>query len=141
MPDLVRLDIDAIENRIDGALAAFPDVAGAVFFGSALDLCRPDSDIDVGIVRAGALDPESDLLADLAFAEEVAHALGRIGRHVSHVTVLSLRQPVLAFEAFHTGRAVHVRDTELVTDLMEEASVRYRDDYPAYRAALQEINS
>lgn len=141
MPNLVRVDLGLVEERIRGVLGGYPDVAGAYLFGSVLERCRPDSDIDVGIIRSQALDPQADGWADLGLAEEVADALGRVGDHPFHVTVLSLRSPFLAFEAVHTGRPVYLRDEELVTDFLEEVSIRYRDDYPRYRAALREINS
>lgn len=141
MPDLVRLDVGVVKRQIRLLLHAYPDVAGAVLFGSALEFCRSDSDIDVGIIRSRALDPDADAWADLGFAEEVADSLGKIGEHSFHVTVLSLRMPFLAFTAMHTGRPVYVRDEELVTDFLEEIALRYRDDYPRYRTALQEINS
>lgn len=141
MPGLVRVDVTAVERRIRACLAAYPHVAGAFLFGSALDLCRPDSDIDVGIIGDRALDRDRSVLADLGLAEELADRLGTVDGHPFHVTVLSLRAPFLAFDAMHTGRAVFVRDQDVVTDFMEEAALLYRRDYPRYRAALQEINS
>lgn len=137
----MRVDVAAAEACVRRVLRAFPDAAGAYLFGSALELCRPDSDIDVGVLRTHALDPRADAWADLGFGEEIADALGKLEGHPFHVSVLSLRAPFLAFEAIHGGRAVLVRDEDLVTDFVERVALRYRDDYPSYRAALEEIGS
>lgn len=37
---------EAIITKVVSTLKKFPLVAGAYLFGSALDMCRPDSDID-----------------------------------------------------------------------------------------------
>ena len=110
MPHLVRLDLGVVERRIRQLLPNYPDVAGAVLFGSALELCRPDSDIDVGIIRQNAMNPGADVWDDLGAAEAVADALGKFGQHAHHVTVLSLRMPFLAFEALRTGHSLYLRD-------------------------------
>jgi len=141
MPHLVRVDISAAERRIHAVLAHRSDVAGVYLFGSALGLCRPDSDIDVGIIRSRALDIDANLWEDLGLAEELADSLGRLDGHPFHVTVLSLRAPFLAFAALHFGRAILVHDEDVVTDFVEEVALRYRRDYPRYLAALREINA
>lgn len=141
MPNLVRVDLSAIERRIASQVSNRTDVAGAYLFGSALGPCRPDSDIDVGIIRTRAPDADADAWDDLGFAEELADGLGRLDGHPFHVTVLSLRAPFLAFAAVHSGRPVLVRDEDLVADFVEEVALRYRRDYPRYLAALREINS
>lgn len=141
MPHLVRVDLSAAERRLRSRLAARTDVVGAYLFGSALGPCRPDSDIDAGIIRSRALDGGSDAWDDLGFAEELADSLGRLDGHPFHITVLSLRAPFLAFAAVHSGRPVLVRDEDVVTDFVEEVALRYRRDYPRYLTALQEINS
>ena len=138
MADLVRVDRERVERRIRAHLQDFPDVAGAFLFGSALDTCRPDSDIDVGLVTVRA---HEDAWTALGFAEEVAGALDETDGHPFHVVVLSQRAPFLAFEAVHTGRLVYIRDEDVVTDFMEAVALRYQDEYPRYREALREVNS
>jgi predicted nucleotidyltransferase len=140
MPGLVRIDLEPVAARLRSLLPAF-GVAGAYIFGSALEEARPDSDVDVGLIRRDALDPEADPLSALAMAEAVADEMGAVQGHPCHVSVLSLRAPFLAFEAVHTGRLVYEEDEGLVTDFIEEVSLRYRDDYPRYRTALREIEA
>ncbi|NPV73558.1 MAG: nucleotidyltransferase domain-containing protein [Pelotomaculum sp.] len=37
-------------SQVSSILKKFPQVAGAYWFGSSLEACRPDSDIDIGLV-------------------------------------------------------------------------------------------
>ncbi|MEW6227740.1 MAG: hypothetical protein AB1700_06525 [Bacillota bacterium] len=50
MRELVTVNEDAIRAAVVPVLVRFPQVAGAYLFGSSLGRCRPDSDIDIGLV-------------------------------------------------------------------------------------------
>lgn len=50
MAVLVQLPINEIQEAVAETLPHFPQVAGALLFGSALGSCRPDSDIDLGLI-------------------------------------------------------------------------------------------
>ncbi|SHI78308.1 nucleotidyltransferase domain-containing protein [Desulfofundulus thermosubterraneus] len=50
MNELMRVNLDPVVEQVKAALQNFPQVAGAYLFGSILRLCRPDSDIDLGLI-------------------------------------------------------------------------------------------
>lgn len=47
---MIRIPADLIVKTVTRALESREEIAGAYLFGSALELCRPDSDIDIGLV-------------------------------------------------------------------------------------------
>ncbi len=47
---MVRVREDLIIKVVVPILEELKEIAGAYLFGSALGLCRPDSDIDIGLV-------------------------------------------------------------------------------------------
>ncbi len=115
--DLLGLNLPNLEAKILKVISNFKCVAGTVLFGSALDLVRPESDIDVGIV----LQPGHD---ELAVAADVEYALGRFGCHPFQVTVLADTAPVAEFtyRAFNSGKVIHMADEDFTTDIIEKVS-------------------
>ncbi len=137
MPDLVKIDLEPIVQKLNDVLSRFPGVAGAFLFGSVLGSCRPDSDIDVGLVLAPGIPLDSEE-ADRLLAE-IACALSPIGNHPFDVTVLSPEDTIFAFRVISEGRLIYHKDYEYVTDLIEHVSRRYADIYPRYKKALEQI--
>ena len=138
MPELVKPDLEPIVARIRERLPGFSLVAGAYLFGSVLDACRPDSDIDVGLV----VDPTVPEPAGWGWAgleAEVEGALGRVQGHPFHVTVLSPHNVLFSFRVVREGSLVYVRDPEIVTDFIEQVARRYPDLAWRHRRALEEV--
>lgn len=137
MSELVKIDIDSVIAKVRTALENFPQVAGAYLFGSALGLCRPDSDIDVGLVLDRSVVPDS-FEADRLEAQ-IALALTPLDGHPFDIVVLNPNDVIFCFTVIKDGRLVYCRDIERVTDVMEYVSRHYAEVYPRYRQALDEI--
>ncbi len=136
MGNLVSLDIDAITKQVTKTLKNFPQIAGAYLFGSALGACRPDSDIDIGLV------PEDIRLSAKETAQLEAVIAGSFHPFEGHpydIVLLNLGNPIFSFRIIKKGRLIYVRDLDRVQDVMEQVSRRYADVYPRYRIALDEI--
>ncbi len=136
-PGLVALHQPELAAHISRALDADPalPIAGVFLFGSALGACRPDSDIDLGLVP----------LPDATHAP-TWHVEGRaeqlLGTFEGHVFDANLLQGVLfAFEAVTTGRLVHVRDQEALWDFVERVTRRGWELRRRHRAALDVVLS
>lgn len=126
--DLRRLDLGAVRIRARQALAAFPEVAGAYLFGSALDFVGPRSDIDVGILLRSGLAPE----AELELAERLDAALGSVGPHAFQASILRPQDCALTFSVLRDGELIYVSDEERVTDILEQVG-RQHDDLEPFR--------
>ncbi|NSW81659.1 MAG: nucleotidyltransferase domain-containing protein [Syntrophothermus sp.] len=137
MSQLVRIDLDSVIAKVRTALENFPQVAGAYLFGSALELCRPESDIDVGLVLEPGINPDS-FEADRLEAE-IALALTPLDGHPFDIVVLNPHNIIFCFEVIKSGRLIYCRDRERITDVLEYVSRHYPDVYPRYRQALDEI--
>lgn len=137
MGKLTKANLPLIIGRVQNALQGFPQVAGAYLFGSILGPCRPDSDIDLGLV----LEPETvpDTPAGERLEAAIALQLSPVDGHPFDVFLLDPRKPLLAFRVIKEGRLVYARNPERVLDVVEQVSRRYADLYPRYRAALEEI--
>lgn len=137
MPDLVRIDIDALEKAVGAVLRRFPQVAGAYLFGSALGLCRPDSDIDIGLVLE---DGAGKALRNILLIESaITNCLPRFDGHSLDVNVLDPDSILFAFKVIHEGRLIYIRDEERIWDVVEYVSRRYPERYFRYQQALKEI--
>jgi len=134
---LVSVDKEAVIKQVNEVLPHFPQVAAAYFFGSALGLCRPDSDIDLGLVLEEGIDPESAVGARLE--GEVVMALRPIEGHPFSVVLLNPCQPIFTFRVIKSGELIYVRNFERLTDVIEFVSRRYADLYPRYERALKEV--
>jgi len=141
MPELVTLDLETIAEKVQEVLPAFPEVAGAYLFGSALGPCRPDSDIDLGLIVDDSRVPVSphDPLRREREEERIAMALGYIQGHPFHVTILDSDEAIFSFRAVASGRLVYLRDEPLLTTFLERVALRYRETHPRYMRALHEI--
>lgn len=130
---LVTLDQTALAEHIASALRGATDlpVAGAYLFGSALSRCRPDSDIDVGLVPAAGVD---DLDADWTVQGRAEQVLRPFRGHP--VDVSPLRAGLFAFEVVCSGRLVYVRDRAAVDDFVERVCRRGPELAMRYRHAL-----
>lgn len=137
MAGLVRADIDFIIDRAREILKDFPQVAGAYLFGSILGGCRPDSDIDLGLILEAGIGPESYEGDKLEAA--ISIQLSPIGGHAFDIVILNPDKPLFAFKAISGGRLIYSRNQDRVEDVIEYVSRRYADLYPRYRQALEDI--
>ena len=129
--DLRHLNRDAIRAHVRRALTAFPDVAGAYLFGSALHLVGGRSDIDLGVIPAG----EAGADRDAELAEQLESVLGQLGPHAFHVTVLRAHDNAFTFSVLNRGELIFVADENLVTDLIERVG-REHDDLVPFRSTF-----
>lgn len=136
MGNLITLDTEDIAGQVSKTLNSFPHIAGAYLFGSALGACRPDSDIDIGIVLEDVKlsDRQSEHLE-----AGIANALGSYNGHPYDVTLLDIDNIIFCFRVIKEGRLIFARNHDRVTDIIEYVSRRYADVYPRYRMALEEI--
>lgn len=138
MESLVTVDREAIKKRVHEVLKDFSQVAGAYLFGSALDKCRPDSDIDIALVFEDINLTERE---KMRLEDEIAYRLNHLERHSFDILVLDPGKPVFSYQVLREGLLIYVRNHEQVTDVLELVSRRAADLYPRYRAALEEIIS
>ncbi len=126
--DLLRLNLSPLRDHIRAVLAAFPDVAGAYLFGSALDFVRSRSDIDVGLILTAGLPwSEAELLTG-----RIEQRLGRYGPHPFQVVALRPEQNSFTFRVLRDGELVYVANEERVTDVIEAVG-RQHDDLAPFR--------
>ncbi|MDK2856282.1 MAG: uncharacterized protein PWQ41_780 [Bacillota bacterium] len=135
--DLVRIDLSRVYAQVVDVLSCFPEVIGAYHFGSSLDLCRPDSDIDIGVVLRPLFSFE-EKKAD-KIQNEISNKLRPLDGHPFDVVVLNTLPSVLAFPIVKKGRLVYQADRAAILDFLEALSRRYGEDYPRYAAALKAI--
>lgn len=134
---LVRVELAPLVERIRAALEDFPQVAGAYLFGSVLGLCRPDSDIDLGLILEPGIRPDGAEGYHLEAA--IALCLPPFQGHPFDIVLLDPGKPLFVFRVIKEGKLVYCRNWDRVTDVMEFVSRRYAEVYPRYRAALEEI--
>jgi len=134
---LVRINISEVRETIIPVLEAQEAVAGAYLFGSVLGPCRPDSDIDVGLILLpgqDASEKEGSLLL-----EDILESLPRIDRHPYDLVILNQVSALFAFRVINQGQEIYNRNPEVVSDFVESVSRRRGEDYPRYRRALDYI--
>lgn len=136
METFVTADREAIAQRSAEVLKSFPQVAGAYLFGSALDKCRPDSDIDIALVLE---DIELSEREKTQLEDEIASSFIPMEGHPFDIVVLDPGKPVFGYQVLREGHLIYVRNHERVTDVLEMVSRRAADVYPRYRTALEEI--
>jgi hypothetical protein len=114
--------------RLQQLLAGRHDVTFAFVFGSSLDQDE-FRDIDVGIWTG----PSASSRVDVELAAEASAALG------VPVDVRRVNDAPTSF-VFHVlrGRAVVVRDEDLLASLMERTAREYHDRAPLVRRATQD---
>lgn len=139
MKNLVYVDLSEVECLVKPVLEKHPEIVGAYFFGSSLDRCRDDSDIDVGIVLTSKVclpEKEQELLIERIISEAP-----RFGSHVIDISVLRESDVFFTHRVIRTGRLFYVKDEEELTDFIEIVSNKHRQNYPRYRQALEMIAS
>lgn len=137
MAELARVDINPIVAQVKTVLEGFPEVAGAYLFGSILGDCRPDSDIDLGLILEAGINPDS--LEGDRLEAGIALLLPPFEGHAFDIALVNQSKPIFAFRVISEGKLIYVKNRERVTDVMEYVSRKYADLYPRYRAALEEI--
>jgi predicted nucleotidyltransferase len=95
MSGLIKIDLEQLAAYVKGVLNDFSQVAGAFIYGSALDFCRPDSDLDLGLVLEPGIIPDS-LEADRLEAE-ISCALTPVDGHPFDIVILNPREVIFTF--------------------------------------------
>ncbi|MGB9840263.1 nucleotidyltransferase domain-containing protein [Thermovenabulum sp.] len=133
--DLVRIDKEKLKNYITEKVASFEEIAGIYLFGSSLDLMRPDSDIDIGIIFFDCVDEKK--------AEDVIETLYlkllNFEGHPFDIHSVNHSNTIIAFNILRNGLPLYIRDENTVTDLIEKVSLRYKEVYPRYKKAVEMI--
>ncbi len=137
MNTLVYMDMSSVLERLLPVLKSRKEVAGAYLFGSALGQCRPDSDIDVGILLAPGVS-YSEKEAEIIQAE-ILDELPLLKTHSFDLVILNKASAIFAYRVISQGRLIYVADDEAVTDFIELVSRLRADNYPRYRQALESI--
>lgn len=132
MPGLIRVARDRVVAAVLQGLRSVSGVAGAYLFGSILGPCRPDSDIDLGIVPRVGSDP-------FQLVGDVEAACRPLDGHFVHATILEARRVLFSFEVASRGELLYCADRDVVTDFIEAVALRYQDVGPAHAQALLEI--
>ncbi|ADL08874.1 nucleotidyltransferase domain-containing protein [Thermosediminibacter oceani] len=135
--DLIQIDREKLKIYIEEKLGQFDEIAGVYLFGSAIDKMRPDSDIDLGIILVpGAVKSEKELAL---FLEKLYLALRNFDGHPFDLISVRHVNTILAFEILRHGVPLLIKNDEVVSEVIESISRRYRDVYPRYKKALQII--
>lgn len=136
MGELIYIDKDAVSAQVTEILIRFPQIAGAYLFGSSLGACRPDSDIDIGIVVE---DSKLNEREREQLEAEIRDSLYPFNGHPYDVVMLDLKNSIFSFRVIKEGCLIYTRNPDRIADVMEDVCKRYADSYPRYKAALQEI--
>lgn len=137
MAGLVICDLGPVFEKVKMVLKGFPLVAGAYLFGSILGPCRPDSDIDLGLVLEKEVRP--DTVGGDRLEASIALALPPVDGHPFDLVLLNPDRPIFAFRVIKEGKLVYCRNMDRITDVVEYVSRCYGELYPRYRNALKEI--
>lgn len=136
MGTLICLDKDTIFTQVTSALKKFPQIAGAYWFGSSLGTCRPDSDIDIGLVVE---DIKLNERERAQLEAEIRDSFYPYNGHPYDIVLLDFRNTIFFYRVIKEGRLIYAHNPDRITDAMEDVSRRYAELYPRYKAALQEI--
>ncbi len=133
--DLRQLNRDGLVAHIKEVLARYPEVAGAYLFGSVLDLVRPDSDIDIGLICPGSLYAQ-DVSWGMDAADKVAMAVNGIldlwGPHPFQITVLREENTSFVMRVLRRAQLIYCADAERVSCFLERVA-RLHDDVEPFR--------
>ncbi len=135
MVSLVKINSDIIYKKAVPVLDEYRGIVGAVHFGSSLNKCRPDSDIDIGLIYNTSIVQEEREYNGIT--DKILGKLSPINKHTFDVVTLNTLSIIMAFRIIKEGYIFYQYDTEVVTDFIEQVSRRYADVYPRYRYALQ----
>ncbi|WP_338825109.1 hypothetical protein MHOCP_06710 [Moorella humiferrea] len=134
---MIRIPTDLIAKTVTQALESREEIAGAYLFGSALELCRPDSDIDIGLVIDPLYGPPEEYYERIA--NSIANRLSRLNGHPFDVVPLNIMNSIFAFKVIRNGRLIYNVRPLIVSDFIEKISRQYAENYPRYREALKII--
>jgi predicted nucleotidyltransferase len=108
----------------------FPALVAAYLFGSALGACRPDSDIDLGVILRIAAGPRS--------VDELELGLGSIAGHPFHVTALTA-DSAFAFHVVRGGLLVFSADDDARLQFLQCVALQNFYDGPHLNTAAQAL--
>jgi len=137
LPELITVDISNITEKLLPVLKRREAVVGAYLFGSILGQCRPDSDIDVGLLlspRVSYSEKEAEIIR-----EEILEELPPFNSHPFDLIILNHCSAIFAYRVITQGRLIYAGNTDAVTDFMEMVSRQRAENYPRYRQALEAI--
>ncbi|MBS4025220.1 MAG: hypothetical protein KGZ96_06035 [Clostridia bacterium] len=137
MSNLVTIDSAVLYENVVPVLKEYKEIAGAIHFGSSLGKCRPDSDIDIGLICNPLLlsqEKENEKLI-----EKILNQLSPVNGHVFDLMVVNTLSSILAFRILKDGNIFFQHEPKVITDFLEQVSRRYAEDYPRYRTALKLI--
>lgn len=137
MHQLINVDISKVIEQLTSVLKSRKVVVGAYLFGSILGRCRPDSDIDVGLLLAPDVsysEKEAEILL-----EEILEVLTPLNNHPFDLIILNYSSAIFAYKVITQGRLIYASNLEAVTDFMEKVSRQRAENYPRYRKALETI--
>lgn len=133
--NLIKIDLEKLNEYIFSKLKQFPEIEGAYLFGSCLEMMRPESDIDLGIIFKENLKSQN---VDFII-EKIYRFLGHFDNHPFDIVSLRDVNTILAFKIIHKGQLVYISNKDSVTDFIEITSKKYSDVYPRYKKALEII--
>lgn len=134
---LVRADVTYIKNKLAGTFKEFPVIAGAYLYGSILEYCRPESDIDVGLILVpGTVKSERE--GDFLIVDILEKTPTLEGRYLDLI-LLNFQTTIFAFQVLSKGELIYNYRPDVVTDFLEITSRQYGEVYPRYRQALDLI--
>ncbi len=137
MGKLVRVNIYKIIERLTPVFQSREKVVAAYLFGSVLEPCRPDSDIDIGLLLApDIIYSEKDVEK---IQEDILEELPPLGKHSYDLVILNCVSAIFAYRVITEGKLIYTCDYEAVTDFMEKVSRQRAENYLRYRQALEAI--
>ncbi|GAV23047.1 type VII toxin-antitoxin system MntA family adenylyltransferase antitoxin [Carboxydothermus pertinax] len=137
MPELIKLNIQDLLDKILPVLKSYPQIEAAYLFGSALDRVRPDSDIDIALLLSPDIDVED--LESWTLAEEIGLHLTRLVWRSFDISLLNTKDYLFAMNVLTSGKLIYVKNNDLLGDFIEKVSLRHRMWYNYYKRALLEV--
>lgn len=134
---MIRIPTGLIVNIVTPVLEKRKEIAGAYLFGSALELCRPDSDIDIGLIISPITGQHEEYYEIIT--NHIANSLIGLMGHAFDVIALNIVNGIFAYKVIKNGRLIYNSRPAEVTDFMEQTSRHYGENYPRYREALKLI--
>ncbi|WP_049752099.1 type VII toxin-antitoxin system MntA family adenylyltransferase antitoxin [Carboxydothermus hydrogenoformans] len=137
MPELIKLNIQDLLDKILPVLKSYPQIEAAYLFGSALVRVRPDSDIDIALLLSPDIDVED--LESWTLAEEIGLHLTRLVGRSFDISLLNTKDYIFAMNVLTSGKLIYVKNNDLLGDFIEKVSLRHRMWYNYYKRALLEV--
>jgi predicted nucleotidyltransferase len=133
--DLEKLDIQLIQNQISAVFKDFPEVIGVYLFGSAMEYCRPNSDIDIGVFVL----PELSEREKMFLEGKISLRLEPLAGHPFDLTIIDPNNTIFAFRILKEGIILLNRNQEKLSDLIEKTSRDYCECSFRYQQAVKDI--